>query len=133
MAELTVSRVALVKGIEVESGRLGETVTAGQYVRPNTSDGKWELGNDTSTAEGRMGGIALNGGISGQEVDVLREGIVDLGNAFTGMTHDDIVYLSDTDGVLGDVQGSTGRIVGSTVPGWGSDTPDKLLRVHMND
>lgn len=132
MSELTVSRVGLAKG-DIESGKLGETVTAGQYVRLNTSSGKWELGNASNTAESRMGGIALNGGISGEGVDVLRRGVVDLGNAFTSMGYDDIVYLSNSDGVLGDAQGTVERIVGSTVPGLGSKTPDKLLRVEMND
>lgn len=134
MATLTVSRVGLVESIEQLHGVLGETVTAGQYVRHNTTTGAWELGKDTDTTEGRMGGIALNGGISGQGVDVLREGTVDLGDAFTGMTFDDIVYLSDTDGTLADAAGSTGRVVGSVVPGLGSfTTKDKLLRVKMND
>jgi len=133
MATLTVTaaRVALVEQIEKFSGPAAEAITAGQYVRYNTTSGKIELGNGTDTTENRSGGIALNSAGIGETVTVLRKGIVDLGDALGDLTYDDDVFLSDTDGVLADTAGSASKIVGTVVPIWGHTTADKALRLDL--
>lgn len=134
MATLTVTaaRVAAVKEIEAFCGPAAEAITAGQYVRLNTTNGKVELGNGTSTTENRSGGIALNSAAAGETVKVLRKGWLDMGDALTDLTYDDDVFLSDTDGVLADTAGTASKIVGTVVPAWGHPTTaDKLLRVDL--
>lgn len=111
------------------SGPAGEAITAGQYVRRNTTTGHIELGNGTDAAESRDGGIALNSAAVGVTVDVQRGGIIDLGDALGDLTYDDDVFLSDTDGVLADTAGTVSKIVGTVVPAFGSTTPDKLLQL----
>jgi hypothetical protein len=111
------------------SGPAGEAITAGQYVRRNVTTGAIELGNSTTAAESRDGGIALNSAAVGITVDVQRAGVIDLGDALDALTYDDDVFLNDTDGVLGDAAGTVSKIVGTVEPAYGSTTPDKLLRL----
>lgn len=135
MAALTITaaNVAEVKSIEKFSGPAAEAITAGQYVRFNTTNGKVELGNGSSAAEARKGGIAINSAAAGETVTAVRKGIVDLGNALGDATYDDDVYVSDTDGALTLASGesTTTTIIGTVVPGWGYTTADKLLRVDL--
>ncbi len=133
MADLTIvpANVAPVEVLEQFTGPMAEAITAGQYVRYNTTSGKIELGNATSAAEARAGGIATTGGIAGQTATAVRKGILDLGNALGDLTYDDDVYLSDVDGTLADGAGSVSLIVGTVVPGYAHTTPDKLLRVDL--
>lgn len=132
MATLNVvaADVAPVRVTEQFTGPTAEIITAGQFVRFSTTTGLFELGNGLSAAEGRRGGIAIDGApVAGQTITVVTDGIVSLGNALGGLTYDDDVFLSNTDGVLGDAAGSTSYIVGVVVPAFGSLTPDKLLKV----
>ena len=132
MATLNVvaARVAPVRVIEQFTAPAGEAITAGQFVRFNTTTGKLELGNGTTAAEARRGGIAIDSApVAGLAVTVVSKGIVDLGNALGSLTYDDDVFLSNTDGVLGDAAGSSSYVVGVVVPGWAADPPDKLLAV----
>lgn len=132
---ITAADVALVPipGISYElfSGPCDEAITAGQYVRFNTSTGKITKGNASTVAEARDGGVALNSAAAGLVVEAVRFGYVDLGAAIDGLAYDADVYLSDTDGTLADSIGTVTKVVGTVVPGWGETTPDKLLRVDM--
>lgn len=116
---------------EQHTGPAAEAIEAGQYVRFNVSSGKVELGNATTAAEARKGGIAINNAGAGLAVTFVRKGIIDVGNALSALTYDDDVYLSDTDGTLADTHGTETLIVGTVVPGWGHTTADKLLRVDL--
>lgn len=135
MATLTVSagRVARINSDfeDIFTGPAGEAITAGQYVRYNTTTGQIELGNGSSVGEARRGGLALKSAAIGERLSVMRKGIVDLGDALGGLTYDDDVYLSDTDGVLADAQGTVALIVGTVIPIWGHTTADKALRVDL--
>lgn len=105
MANLTVTAadVAPVQVIEKFTGPAAEVITKGQYVRLNTTTGKIELGNATSDAEQRRGGIAIEGAtVANLTITAVRKGLIDMGDAFTGMAYDADVYLSDTDGTLAD-------------------------------
>jgi hypothetical protein len=127
---ITASAVAPVRVIEQFTGPAGEVITAGQFVRFNTTTGHFELGNGTTAGEGRRGGIAIKSApVIGMAITVVTKGIVDLGNALGSLTYDDDVFLSNTDGVLGDAAGSVSYVVGVVVPGFASLTPDKLLAV----
>jgi hypothetical protein len=132
MATLNVvaASVAPVQVHEQLTGPAGEVITKGQFVRLNTTTGLFELGNGTTAAEGRRGGIAIESApVAGLAITVVTKGILDMGNALGSLTYDDDVFLSNTDGVLGDAAGSVSYVVGVVVPGFASLTPDKLLAV----
>lgn len=134
MTDLTITAadVAPVWILEKFSGPAAEAITAGQYVRYNTTTGKVELGKATTAAEARDGGIALNSAAAGLTVTAMKTGIIDLGAAVDSMAYDADVYLSDTDGTLADSAGTVAKVVGTIVPGWGETTADKLVRVDMS-
>jgi len=99
MADLTITaaNVLALAGSAVSRGVAGATVTAGQTVYLDTSDGKWKLAdNNSATAAVRSpGGIALNGASNGQPLSVLTAGPITIGAAVTaGVAY----YLSDTPG-----------------------------------
>ena len=84
-------------GAAVSRGVAGATVTAGQAVYLDTSDGKWKLAdNNSATAAVRSpDGIALNGASNGQPLSVLTAGPITIGAALTaGVAY----YLSNTPG-----------------------------------
>ena len=114
---------------DIFAGPCNEAVTAGQYVRRNVTTGYIEKGNGTTAAEARDGGIALNSAAAGETVEAQRAGVVDLGDALDALTYDDDIFLSDTDGTLADTAGTVSKILGTVEPGFGSTTPDKLLRL----
>jgi len=128
---ITASAAALVEAYEKHTGPAAENIAAGQYVRLSTSNGKVELGNASTAAEARSGGIAINSARAGMPVTFVRRGVVDLGNALGGLAYDADVYLSDTDGTLATTAGTVSKIVGTVVPGHGHTTADKLLRVAL--
>lgn len=135
MALLTITEVHPVNVNERQfTGPLGEDVAAGQYVRYDPATGKIVLGNGTTAAEARRGGIALTGGIAGQSVTVAGQGaVLDLGDALGDLEYDESVYLTNTDGTLGDVAsgGTVSTIIGRVIPAWGHTTADKLLEILM--
>jgi len=134
MADLTITAadVAVVEVIEQFTGPAAEAINAGQYVRYNTTNGKIELGNATTAAEARSGGIAVvTANAANVTITVLRKGILDVGEALAALTFDDDVYLSDTDGTLADAAGTVSKIVATVVPAWGYTTADRLLRVDL--
>lgn len=133
MTNLTIAAVdvAAVEIYEKFTGPAAEAITAGQYVRFNTTNGKIEKGNGTTAAEARKGGIALQTVAAGITLTAIRKGVLDVGAALAALTYDDDVFLSDTDGTLADVAGTVSLIVGTVVPAWGETTPDKLLRLDL--
>ena len=131
MANLTISAIRPVSVIAQSSGPAAEAISAGQYVRLNTTNGKVELGNGTTAAEARKGGLALGAAATGETVTFVRKGIVEVGNALSALTYDDDVFLSDTDGTLADAAGTVSLIVGTVEAAWGATTADKLLRLDL--
>lgn len=99
MADLTITSANVVKGsgAKVTQGTLGATVTAGQVLYLDSTTGTYKLADcDSATAAVRSpAGIALNGGASGQPVDVLISGPVTIGATVTGGV---AYYLSPTAG-----------------------------------
>lgn len=111
MADLSITAANVIKGSNatVKPGIAGATITAGQAVYLDTSDGKWKLADaDAATAAERGGadiGIALNGASDGQPIDVQVKGLITIGATLTAGAG---YYLSDTPGgicLVADVTG----------------------------
>jgi hypothetical protein len=126
--------VHLVRATESEifTGAVGEAGTAGMYYRLNTTTGKLEKGNASSTTElGEFGGILIDDARLGQAATIALDGaIVDLGDALDALDYGDAVYVDTTDATLADTPGTENLKIGVVVPGWASTTADKLLRVE---
>lgn len=131
----TAADVGVVKVIEMATGPPAETITVGQWVRLDTSSGKWTLGNGSGASEARSGGLVV--AISGDgTLSVLRQGDADIGDALSSLAYDLPIYLSDTDGALGTAASDSAenKIVGTVVPRFTKElgsggVADKLLRV----
>lgn len=110
-----------------------EAITAGAPVRIDTA-GKFTNANGTTTTEAAAYGAALGTVIAGEAVTAVREGMLD-GYDLSG-AYWSAVYLSDTDGRLGDSAGTVSTLVGRVVPAWGQplgSAADKLLEVRFPD
>jgi hypothetical protein len=137
MANLTIDpdRVAPIS-IDRANGDItapaAEAIAKGQYVRLNVTTGRLELGNGSTAAEARSGGVAITGALgAGDIITAVRKGELDLGDALTALAYDQDVFLSNTDGTLADTAGTVSLVVGTVVSGNGHTTPDKLLRVDL--
>lgn len=98
MADLSITATSVIAGADSvgENGFLGATVTAGQLVYKDSADGLWKLADaDGAAALRTPGGIALNGGVSGQPVRVHKSGDITLNSVLTVNT---AYFLSDTPG-----------------------------------
>jgi len=131
-ADLSITVCRPVRVIEQVTGTADETIAVGKAVRFDTTTGGITKANATSAAEARCIGLAIKAAnFVNEAITVVRKGILDVGNALGELTYDDDVYLSNTDGTLSDTAGSNSLRVGTVVPGLGSTTPDKLLRVDL--
>jgi hypothetical protein len=78
MADISVTATSVVaaSSAQVEHGKAGGTITAGQVVYKDAADGLFKLADhDSATAAVRAAyGIALNGAATGQPVAVARRG-----------------------------------------------------------
>lgn len=132
MATLTLEYFRVVENWNSITLKGGETVSdrAGKYMRVDSSTGKAVLGNATSATEvGTLRGIALTDEkYLGDSVTLLRNGLVDMGNALDGMDYGEAIYLSDTDGIFADAAGTvTTAIVGYVWPVFEHDGTVKKL------
>lgn len=136
MATLTISasnvRVVTRNNEHQHTAPAGEAFNAGQYIRWNTSTGKFELGNATSAAEVGDGFIAERTAAVGDPATGLKGPVIlEVGDALSSLNYGASVYLSDTDGTLADAAGTVSTVVGKVVPGW-AGTAKKLLRLILN-
>lgn len=130
--DVTPANVAPAKFIEQSTAPAGEPIDAGELVRYNAS-GKLVLANGTgaATVTGPLG-IALTGGTTNTAITVLHKGIIDFGeDVLDALAFAAPVYAGNVDGTLDTSAGSVSTVVGRVVPGWGSLTADKLLRVDL--
>lgn len=77
MADATVTATSVVKGAgaEVERGYAGETITAGQTLYQDTTDGLlYKADNNVNVMKATLKGIALNGGAVGQPIVFQKSG-----------------------------------------------------------
>jgi hypothetical protein len=129
MADLTISEVTKVSTVQQFTGPAVEAITKGQRCRFDASTGKIALGNGTTAAEVKAGGIALGSAAAGETVTILNQGVVDVGDALDALNYGADIYVSDTDGAFGTAatDATVDVICGQVVPGWGNTTADKLL------
>ncbi len=111
---VTAAQVGLVKPREakVVPYLAGATITAGQAVYRYT-DGTAKLADANGSGTLQFRGIALNGGGSGQAIDVCEQGLL-YGFTLSGNA-DTIIYLSNTAGALDTAAGSTAVAAGRVV------------------
>jgi hypothetical protein len=130
IAVATAGSVHVVESLWQKTLVATEAIAAGAPVRIHT-DGKWTNANGTTTTENRIWGIATKSVVAGEALTAVRRGTLD-GFTFS-QAYDAIIYLSDTDGRLGDVAGTVSTIVGRVVPGTAvvGTTYDKLLSVEL--
>ena len=96
------------------------------------SDGYVTPANGTDATESNTCGFAcIECDRVGQAVTVMRDGLLDIGDALSSVAIGTAIYVSDTDGLLSDSAGDStvDVIMGRVVPGWGSLTADKLLLI----
>jgi hypothetical protein len=132
IAVATAGRIHIVESIQQKTLPAAEAIVAGAPVRIDTSAGTFTNANGSSASEARVWGIATRSVSAGEAVTVVRRGTLD-GFTFS-QAYDAAIYLSDTDGRLGDTAGTVSTVVGRVVPG--TATPigtsyDKLLSVEL--
>jgi hypothetical protein len=131
MADIAVATAGLIDVVEsIEQMTLpaGEAIVAGAPVRVNTS-GQFVNGNGTTTTENDVYGIATTSVASGMPVTAIAKGV--LGGFTFSQAYWAVIYVSDTDGRLGDAAGTASKVAGRVIPGTASSTYDKLLRVTL--
>ena len=99
MADLVITAASVVagSGASKPSGTAGATITAGQAVYLDSTDGKYKLAdcNSATAAVRSPAGIALHGALASQPLTILSSGPVTIGAALTaGVAY----YLSGTAG-----------------------------------
>ena len=110
-----------------------EDITAGMAVRLDTTNGKWTKANGTSTAEARAWGVATRTVKSGLPLTAIRKGVMD-GFDLSALDYDAPVYLSDTDGRLSTVAGTTSVVMGRVIPATSTTLGtayDKILQIDL--
>lgn len=136
MANLTIDastvRIIQAPAEAIWNGPIGETGTGGEYYRPNTSTGKMENGNATTTTElGNIAGILIDSvataNLAGTVLLLGTKSLVSLGDALDALAYGAPVYIGDTDATLSDTAGTVSRVVGYVYPLWNGATADKVL------
>lgn len=110
-----------------------EAIVAGAPIRLDTTNGRWTNGNGTTAPEARVTHIATRTVAAGESLTGVRRCTVD-GFVLDALAYDAIVYVSDTDGRLGDTVGTVSAIAGRVVPGFAvtlGTAADKLLDVQL--
>lgn len=133
LTSATVLRV--VESFKQATGVAAETIALGAIVRLDTSTGKITNSKATTETEARVYGMALRAAAAGEAVTVLCDGVVD-GFAITALNFDSDIYLTDTDGVIGDAAGTVKVIIGRVITGNAvtlGTTADRLLRIEQVD
>ena len=117
IALATANRVEVVESIEQMTLTAAEAITPGAPVRLDTSSGQFTNSNGTVAAEARTYGIAVGSHAipAGMPVTAVRRGVLD-GFTFS-QAYDAAIYVSDTDGRLGDAAGTVSVLAGRVIPG----------------
>jgi|SRR5690349_4688319 len=132
IAVATAGKIHVVSSIQQLTVPAAEAIVAGAPVRFDTTAGTFTNANGTSAAEARVYGIATASVAAGEPVTAIKRGILD-GFTFT-QAYDAAIYLSDTDGRLGDTAGTVSTVVGRVIPGTATTLGtayDKLLSVEL--
>ena len=87
-----------------------ETITLGQYARLDASTAELTPGSALSATEVGHGGLVVSIDASGVAI-ALRKGVANLGNALSGLSFGDSVYLGTVDGQLVDTLPDASEVV----------------------
>ena len=128
----TANKVEIVESIEQMTLTAAEAITAGMAVRLDTSTGKFTKANGSTAPEARIYGIATKTVAAGMPVTAIRQGVMD-GWDLSGLNYDAVVYLSDTDGRLGDSAGTVSTVVGRVIPGSSEAVGTALSKLLLVD
>lgn len=129
MADLVITSARIVTFIDKFDAPSNE-VFGFEAVRYHT-DGTVTPANGTTTTEANFQGLAvIESDRVGQAITVVRDGVVDVGEALAGLAPGDPIYLSDTDGVFATTAGTVSVVAGRVEAGWGGLTSDLLFRIH---
>lgn len=130
LAAPTPANVKVVKAIDLVSGPASEPINAGQLVGLVAATGQWALADADLVMVCR--GIAVTTANQANiSIDVLKKGIVDIDGVADAMDYGADVFPSDTAGLMADAVVNAQPAIGYIVPGWGTTTADKLLRVDL--
>jgi hypothetical protein len=113
------------------NGIAAEAITAGAPVRLDTTTGRFTNANGSSAAEARVTHIATRTVAAGEGMTGVRNCTLE-GFVLDALAYDAAVFLSDTDGRLDTVAGTTPVTLGRVVPGFATTlgtAADKLLDV----
>jgi hypothetical protein len=134
MADIAVAvagKIDIVESIQQMTLPATEAIVAGAPVRIHT-DGKFTNANGTTTTENDLWGIATVSAAAGEPVTAVRRGVLD-GFTFS-QAFNAPIYVSDTDGRLGDAAGTASKVVGRVIPAWSQrlgTAADKVLSVEL--
>jgi len=109
-----------------------EAIAEGAPIRIDTTNGRWTNANGTVVGEAASH-IAMHRATAGQSLTGVRRCLLD-GYVLDALAYNAPVYVSNTDGRLGDTAGTVSQIVGRVVPGFATTlgtAPDKLLDVQL--
>jgi hypothetical protein len=129
---VTAGRIRVTKSIEQDTAPAGETILAGAPVRRDTT-GRWTNANGTNATEANLYGIASHDAIAGEALTAWNDGEVD-GFNLDALAYGASVFLSDTDGRLGDTAGTVSVLVGEVAAAHSQQLgvlPDKVLRLKL--
>jgi hypothetical protein len=133
LALVTAGRLRVVESLEQMTLPTAEAIDAGNSVRLDTTTGRFTKANGSSTGEARIYGVATRTVPAGMPVTAIRKGVLD-GYNLDSQAYDAAIYLSNTDGALGDAPGTVSVVVGRVIPASAptlGTAMDKLLLVHL--
>jgi hypothetical protein len=129
----TAGRVEVVESIQQRTLVAAETIVAGAPVRIDTTTGKFTNANGTTAPEARVWGLATKSVVAGEALTAIRRGLMD-GYNLDSQAFDLAIFLSDTDGTLGDAAGTVSTVVGRVMPATATTLGtayDKILSVEL--
>jgi hypothetical protein len=133
IALVTANRINVVQSYRQLTLPAAEAIVAGAPVRLDTATGRWTNSNGSSAGEARTKGVATKNVQAGEGLTAIQSGIMD-GYDLTALAYDAPVYVSDTDGRLGDAAGTVSVVAGRVIPGFATTlgtAADKLLEVNF--
>ena len=128
------STACVVESIQQHTAQCAEDIAPRSPVRFDPATGKFTLANATTAAEAGLYGISTNvvNVKAGGTITAIKRGLMD-GFAFT-QSYGAAVFLSDTDGRLGDAAGTVPVKIGTIVSAWAQPigaAADKLLSIEL--
>lgn len=94
------------------------------------STGKYDLADGNGSGTKQFRGICIQAAGAGQSTSILERGAIG-GYDVSGMSYDDIVYLSDTAGALSTTAGTVTVVCGRVVPMSDSDLT-KVIEIDVS-